>query len=41
VEALGYLGKIERKIKSNSNINSLTMVKNSITNVCSNSWAYF
>ena len=41
VEALSYLGKIERKIKSNSNINSLTMVKNSITNVCSNSWAYF
>ena len=41
VEALGYLGKIEREIKSNSNINSLTMVKNSITNVCSNSWAYF
>ena len=41
VEALGYLGKIEREIKSNSNINSLTMVKNSITNVCSNSWVYF
>ena len=41
VEALNYLGKIERKIKSNSNISGLTMVKNSITNVCSNSWAYF
>ncbi len=41
VEALSYLGKIEKKIKGNSNINSLTMVKNSITNVCSNSWAYF
>ena len=39
--ALRYLGKIEREIKSNSNINSLTMVKNLITNVCSNSWAYF
>ncbi len=39
--ALNYLGKTEEKIKKNSTINSLTMVKNSITNICSNSWIYF
>jgi len=41
IEALEYLGKIEKKIKSNSTLNSLTIVKNSITNICSNSWVYF
>ncbi len=39
--ALHYLGKTEKKIKSNSSLNTLTMVKNSITNICANSWAYF
>lgn len=41
IGAIKYLGQIEQKIKSNSNINTLTMVRNSITNICSNSWSYF
>ena len=41
IEAIEYVGEIEKKIKSNSSLNSLTMVRNSITNICSNSWAYF
>ena len=41
LEAIAYLGKIENKIKKNSTIDNLTMVKNSITNICANSWAYF
>ena len=41
LDALTYLGKIENKIKKNSSLDSLILVKNSITNICSNSWAYF
>ena len=41
IEALKYIGSIEKQIKSNSKLNSLTMVKSSITNICSNSWIYF
>ena len=41
IDALIYLGKTEEKIKKNSAINNLTMVKNSITNICTNSWVYF
>ena len=41
IGALRFLGKTERKIKNNSALNSLTIVKNSITNICSNSWTYF
>jgi len=41
VEALDYLGKTEEKIKKNSALNSLTIVRNSILNICTNSWAYF
>ncbi len=41
IEALNYLGKVESKVKSNSTINSLSMIKNSITNICTNSWTYF
>ncbi len=41
IGALNYLGKIENKIKSNSAINSLSIIKNSITNICTNSWTYF
>ena len=41
LEALEYLGHTEEKLKKNSSLNSLTMVKNSILNICSNSWAYF
>lgn len=41
LEALSYLGKIEEKIKKNSTLNALTVVKNSITNICANSWIYF
>ena len=39
--ALIYLGKIEEKLKKNSTLNGLTVVKNSITNICANTWAYF
>lgn len=39
--AINYLSKIDNNMKSNSNFDKLTMVKNSITNICSNSWAYF
>ena len=41
IKAIAYLGKIERTIKNSNTINSLTIVKNSITNICSNSWIYF
>ena len=41
LEALEYLGHTEEKLKKNSSLNGLTMVKNSILNICSNSWAYF
>tara|TARA_A100001011_G_scaffold380854_1_gene448670 strand:+ start:6604 stop:7605 length:1002 start_codon:yes stop_codon:yes gene_type:complete len=41
IDALRYLGQTEEKLKKNSNFNNLTMVKNSITNICTNSWAYF
>ncbi len=41
IGALKYLGNTEKKIKNNSALNSLTIVKNSITNICSNSWTYF
>ena len=41
LEALIYMGQTEKKIKSNSTVNALTVVKNSITNICSNSWTYF
>ena len=41
LEALSYLGKIEVKIKKNSALNALTIVKNSITNICAKSWTYF
>ena len=41
LEAIIYLGKIERKIKNNSSIDQLAIVRNSITNICSNSWTYF
>ena len=41
IEGLTYVGKIEREIKSKSNLNALTIVKNSITNICSNSWNIF
>ena len=41
LEAIIYLGKIEKEIKNNSSIDQLAIVKNSITNICSNSWTYF
>ena len=41
IGALEYLGKTEKKIKNNSALNTLTVVKNSITNICTNSWVYF
>ena len=41
LEALTYLGQIEEKLKKNSSLNGLTIVKNSILNICTNSWTYF
>ena len=41
LEALTYLGKIEEKLKKNSTLNGVTIVKNAITNICANSWTYF
>lgn len=41
IEALEYLGHTEVKLKKNSSLNSLTIVKNAILNICTNSWAYF
>ena len=41
LEALEYLGKTEKKLKNNNTLNSLTVVKNSITNLCAKSWSYF
>ena len=41
IGALKFLGKTEKKIKNNSALNTLTLVKNSITNICTNSWVYF
>ncbi len=41
IDALRYVGRIEKKIKKNSTINNLTMIKNSVTNICTNSWVYF
>ncbi len=41
IEALKYLGQIEQKMKTHNTLNTLTLVKNSITNICTNSWAYF
>ena len=41
IEVLIYLGDLEKSIKKNSNLNALTIIKNSITNICTNSWSYF
>ena len=41
LEALQYLGNTEKKIKNNSRLDGLTLIKNSITNICSNSWVCF
>ena len=41
IKAIKYLGKIEKEIKSNSSLSHLTLVKNSIINICTNSWSYF
>ena len=40
-EALVYLREVEKQMKSNSVIDVITLVKNSITNICTNSWSYF
>ena len=41
LSALRYLGQTEEKLRKNSNLNNLTIIKNSITNICTNSWSYF
>ena len=41
LEALTYLGRIEEKLKKNSALNGITIVKNAITNICAKSWSYF
>lgn len=40
-EALRYIGKTEEMMKKNSYLNSSTILKNSITNLCARSWTYF
>ncbi len=40
-EALNHLSKIEKKMKSQTEINPMILVKNSLINICSNSWSYF
>ena len=39
--AIKYVSKTEETIKKNSQINNIALVKNSILNLCSNSWTYF
>ena len=40
-EALIYIGHTEEMIKKNSYLNSTTLLKNSVTNLCSKTWSYF
>ncbi len=40
-EALLYIGHTEEMIKKNSYLNSVTLLKNSITNLCAKTWSYF
>ncbi len=40
-EALLYIGRTEEMIKKNSYLNSTTLLKNSITNLCAKTWSYF
>ena len=40
-EALIYIGHTEEMIKKNSYLNSATLLKNSITNLCAKTWSYF
>ena len=40
-EALLYIGHTEEIIKKNSYLNSTTLLKNSITNLCAKTWSYF
>ena len=40
-EALLYIGHTEEIIKKNSYLNSATLLKNSITNLCAKTWSYF
>ncbi len=40
-EALLYIGHTEEMIKKNSYLNSATLLKNSITNLCAKTWSYF
>ncbi len=40
-EALLYIGHTEEIIKKNSYLNTTTLLKNSITNLCARTWTYF
>ena len=40
-KALLYIGHTEGIIKKNSYLNSATLLKNSITNICAKTWSYF
>ena len=40
-QALLYIGRTEKMIKKNSYLNSSTLLKNSITNLCAKTWSYF
>ena len=41
LEAIKYMNKLEMSLKKNSSIDQKTLLKNSITNICSNSFSYF
>ena len=40
-EAFLYIGTTEKMIKQNSYLNSTTLLKNLVTNLCAKTWSYF
>ena len=40
-KAITYLGQIDKYCKTNTGVNTLILVQNSIINLCSRSWTYF
>ena len=40
-DVLNHMAKIEKKMKSQTDINPTVLIKNSLINVCTNSWSSF
>ena len=40
-DVLNHMAKIEKKMKSQTDINPTVLIKNSLINVCTNSWSFF